>query len=59
MKCPKCGGSTSIYGTRSKSGGTVLRYRRCIARGCWLKFQTVETPLPGEGHHVPVTASAR
>lgn len=52
MKCPKCGGSTGIYGTRTKADGAVLRYRRCLARGCWLKFQTAERPLPAESFHL-------
>lgn len=55
MKCPKCGGSTAIYGTKAKPNGTVLRYRRCLARGCWLKFHTREEVVPGDGHHVPLT----
>lgn len=54
MKCPICGGSTKTYGTRPKADGSVLRYRRCHARGCWLKFQTTEELVPGEGFYVPL-----
>lgn len=51
MKCPKCGSSTAIYGTKTKPTGTVLRYRRCLAQECWLKFQTTEAIVPGEGFY--------
>jgi hypothetical protein len=54
MKCPKCGGSTAIYGTRNMADGTVFRYRRCLARRCCLKFRTSEQVLPGEDHYAPV-----
>lgn len=57
MKCPKCGGSTAIYGTRSQIDGTVLRYRRCLAPGCWLKFQTRELVLASSNYHLSAIAT--
>lgn len=54
MKCPNCGGSTKTYGTKGRADGSVLRYRRCLARGCWLKFQTTEALVPAEGFYVPL-----
>jgi transcriptional regulator NrdR family protein len=42
MICPYCNGNTGIFKTRPMPNSTVLRERRCAAKGCRAQFVTIE-----------------
>ncbi|MEZ6187926.1 MAG: hypothetical protein R3F62_23320 [Planctomycetota bacterium] len=60
MNCPTCGAHTRVYSTYAwQDGVRVTRYRLCPARGCWLKFKTLEEPLPSEAYALPPRPTPR
>jgi len=43
MKCPGCGGSSSVLATLTRDGGRAIRRRRqCLVTACKHRWTTIE-----------------
>ena len=51
MNCPKCGGDTTVFSSRKKDGGKVMRRRRqCLV--CFTRFTTEELKTKNEQEEI-------